>query len=731
MPWGAVWLGLFSTVLVVAGGSLAGAAAPGSGGRFWSVPTVPLRSSVDLLGALVIFYAGLIFLVRAWLKLRRDVRRMGVSAMVLLAVVGVWALPLLAGPPLGSRDVYAYAAQGRLAEEGYDVYRQGPAALGDDPVLGPVDPIYLDAPVLYGPVFVAVSATVTSTAGDDVVYQVLAFRALAVLGLLVTAVAVWDIARTLGRDPIDAVVLAVANPLVLLHLVSGAHNEALMLAFLVSGVAVGMRPRCRLAGIALCSVAAAIKVPGALGAAFLAWPWVLEAVGPVRRTVRALLAAAETIAVIALAGFLTGWGWGWVDAALNSTPVDAYLSVTRLVGGAVQILTGLDTERVLSVTRLLGLLLAAGITAWLLFRAKGSAVTALAWSLLLLAVLHPTTQPWYLTWGLMLWAAASAGNPNRAYLTVTAAAAFVVLPVGPQAGLVLLENNGVVSMVLAAMGLGLLTLSPAIVRAAADRAMAAGPAVLDRDLVSIVVPTRQEADSVGPLTERILRAFGPSAGRVEIVFIDDSSDHTPEVLAALSARHPEVRAVHRTKENRWGGLGGAVVDGFGLATGAIVVVMDADLQHPPELLPVLTQRVHSTGDLVVASRHIEGGESVGLSAARQRMSKGAASLARVTFPRRVGRVADPLSGYFAFPLARIEVARLQPDGFKILMELLATHPELAASELAFRFDVRAAGESKASFGQASRYLGHLVDLRLRTSWPWAGAVDPARVFQPT
>jgi hypothetical protein len=106
-----------------------------------------------------------------------------------------------------------------------------------------------------------------------------------------------------------------------------------------------------------------------------------------------------------------------------------------------------------------GLVLAGLVTAWLLFRSNYPATVALAWSLLWFAVLHPTTQPWYLTWGLMLWAATSAGGPNRFYVVLTAAAAFVVLPAGPRIGDVVLENHDVLSLAMAAGALGLLTLS--------------------------------------------------------------------------------------------------------------------------------------------------------------------------------------------------------------------------------------------------------------------------------
>ena len=314
--------------------------------------------------------------------------------------------------------------------------RKGPASLGeDDPVLAPVDPLYHDTPVVYGPVFVFASANIAKVTGDGVIAAVLAYRLMAVVGLVIAAVAVHDLARGLGRDPVDALVLGFANPLVLLHLVSGAHNEAMMLAFLVTGVAVGRRPSLRFVGMALCAMAAAIKLPAILAVAFIGWPWVLEAERLRTRLLRIAAASGLAFVVIALAGRLTGWGWGWVDAITSTEPVDAYLSLTRVMGGGIALVTGLDLGSVLTVARLAGLLLAGGATLLLLFRGHRSWPLALAWSLLIWAILHPTTQPWYLTWGIMLLAASSAGERNRTFVTGCAVAAFVVLPVGPQLGI--------------------------------------------------------------------------------------------------------------------------------------------------------------------------------------------------------------------------------------------------------------------------------------------------------
>ena len=741
-PVGTAVVGLLGTMTMVIGGTLAGAAAPGASGRLWSVPTVPVSPRADLLVALTLFYAGMIVLVRSWLRLRRHVLRQGLAAAVVVGVAVIWALPFLVGPPLGSRDVYAYGAQGRLAAQGIDVFSEGPSALGDNPVLDPVDPLYLDAPVVYGPVFVALSSELADWTGDGLVASVLAYRLVAVLGLTVAAVAVWDLARSMGRNTADAMVLTVANPLVLLHLVSGAHNESLMLAFLMSGLALGTRPRFRHLGIVLCAFAATIKVPAVLGAAFLAWPWIVAAVDWRGRFGRLVLAAAEIMAVITLATRSTPWGWGWVDALIDASPVDAYLSVTSIVGSVVHLTTGLEATSVLAVARVTGVVLAALIVLALLLNRRQGGLVGLAWALLFIAVLHPTTQPWYLTWGLLLMAAATAGERNRWLVAGCAAAAFVVLPVGPQLGLVLLDNSTLTSLLIAGAALSVLTLSPRTVAAPVVRGRSGGRGI------TVIVPTRNERDNVAPLVDEVALATADlrSEGRrVEVLFVDDSDDDTAEVVRSVSLTSPlDVVVIHRIGAQRWGGLGGAVVDGFAAATGELAVVIDGDLQHPPSIVPQLVRAIDagasanggaSVGrvELVAASRRIPGGsDGTGLSPVRRRLSMAVAAVVRLLFPRRVRRVADPLSGCFAVALGSLDLGRLQPDGFKILVEVLATHPELQVAESPYVFQGRHEGVSKATWRQGVTLLGHLADLRLRTSWPWAGAPTPMRsgVLEP-
>lgn len=740
-------LGFAATAIVVLGGTLAGGATRGEGFMPWGVPAIPVEPSVHLALALSLFYGGMILLVRSWLNLRRLVLRSTAAAkgqpfskMTVVGVALIWAVPLFAGPPLGSRDVYAYEAQGRMAELGLDVYEVGPGALGDDPAVAAMDPIYLESPVVYGPVFVALSSGV-SRATSSSVAAVYLFRLLAVVGLGFAGWAVAHIAARFGRDEADALVLTIANPLILLHLVSGAHNEAIMLAFLVGGIALGTGPADdgrltvrRVVGATLCSVGAAVKIPALVGVAFVGWPWVVAGRSSEMRGLRIALAAVYLTAVLGLSSYLTGWGWGWLRAMQVARPVDAYLSVTRVFGGAVHFLTGTELDPVLQVVRVIGLGMAAVATAYLVMRSKQPAPVSSGWSLLLFAVMHPTTQPWYLSWGLLLIAAGSAGTRSRAFVVLSAFASFVVLPVGPQLGLALLEDTGAGMIALTMAVLVLLTFSPMPAPREPDRAD------LQVDLVSVIVPTRNEGPNIAPLVRRVGDSFAQdsdSPGRVELIFVDDSDDETSAVIQELVDRSasstwsgPVVKLAHRHQGGRWGGLGGAVVDGFAVASGTIAVVIDGDLQHPPEKIPTLVRDIRSGADLVVASRRIEGGSGgEGLTITRDWMSRFAGRMSRLLFPQRVGRVQDPLSGFFALRLDRIDQTRLHPDGFKILIEVLATHPGLATAEIPYRFTDREEGQSKADLGQGVRFFSHLLDLRLRTCRPWAGAVGSQREFR--
>lgn len=741
-------LGFLASCLVVLGGSLAGAAGPDRGWLLWSAPGIPIEPAVPILLALIVYFGGLLLLVRAWLLLRRthlasradelakiELRspsQAGMARWTVLLIIAAWSLPMILGPPLASRDVYAYGAQGRLAEQGYDVYEVGPAALGsDDPILAPVDPLYRETPVLYGPAFVSLSSVGATITGSSPESAVVFYRLLAVVSLIAAAFGIFDAAKSLRLDPVDALILGVANPLVLLHLVSGAHNDAIMLGFLMVGIAAGLRMKLPHLAVVLCAVAAAIKLPAMLAVAFIGWPWVTSVDGFFARARRLAIVGLEALAVLAIAGQLTGWGWSWVRALAGQEHVEAYLSVTTLIGGGLSYLPGIEFDDALPVSRLVGVTMAIGLTAMLLFRPSRGWVSTLAWSFLCWAVLHPTTQPWYLTWGMLVLAATASGHRNRLYIATSAIGIFAVLPIGPQLGLVLLDSTPWIGLFAAVAIMFCLTFSfgrPA----SPDKRFA-----IDMSMVSVVVPTRNEALNVEPFVDSLHHVLDRASEfedrSVEILFVDDSQDDTPNRLSVLAQQHCQprrlVRQDHRQSNQRWGGLGGAVVDGLGQTHGGIVVVMDGDLQHPPSLVPELVAEIDRGADLVIASRRLgSGSDHEGLTKTRHRLSVIATAIAQRLFATSVGGITDPLSGFFAVRLDRLNVALLQPDGFKILIELLVTHPELKATEIPFTFRGRVQGVSKASGSEGLRFLGHLIDLWFRRSRLWAGARMPQKYF---
>jgi glycosyltransferase involved in cell wall biosynthesis len=230
--------------------------------------------------------------------------------------------------------------------------------------------------------------------------------------------------------------------------------------------------------------------------------------------------------------------------------------------------------------------------------------------------------------------------------------------------------------------------------------------------VTIIVPTRNEAGNVPILLERLERAL---AGRaVELLVVDDSDDETPAAVRAAAPRSTlSVRLLHREGEGRTDGLGGAVLVGLRAATAPWVVIMDGDLQHPPEAVPLLLAAENEPIDLVVASRYCAGGASDGLAGAfRRRVSGGATLLTRTIFPRRLRGISDPMSGFFGVRRAALNLGELRPVGFKILLELLVRTPGLRRREVPFVFAERGSGDSKAVLAEAGRFARHLCRLTL-------------------
>lgn len=231
-------------------------------------------------------------------------------------------------------------------------------------------------------------------------------------------------------------------------------------------------------------------------------------------------------------------------------------------------------------------------------------------------------------------------------------------------------------------------------------------------MLSVIVPTYNERDSLPILLGRLANA----GVALEVVIVDDGSPDGTGALAEEMARTSAmpIHVVHRPGK---AGLASAIMAGAAVARGETVTVMDADLSHPPELLPALTAAAAGGADIVVASRYVQGGGTDAWPLLRRIVSRVATALARTGLGLPV---RDPLSGYFTVRRTMLTGAAYRQLGYKLLMEILAAHPEARLVEVPYRFVDRGHGASKLSAGEIVNFLRLLVDLRVRRR-PWNSA----------
>ncbi|HEY8731675.1 MAG TPA: polyprenol monophosphomannose synthase [Candidatus Limnocylindria bacterium] len=216
-------------------------------------------------------------------------------------------------------------------------------------------------------------------------------------------------------------------------------------------------------------------------------------------------------------------------------------------------------------------------------------------------------------------------------------------------------------------------------------------------MLSVVVPTFNEAGSVTGLAERLQAAL---AGREwELVIVDDGSpDGTADIAAALAPRIP-VNLVRRAGK---AGLASAVVAGFAAARGDVLLVMDADLSHPPETVPALVDAIAGGADLAVGSRYVAGGGVLDWPLKRRVVSRVACLMGNVLVP-----VRDSTSGFFALRRSVIEGVTLNPIGFKIGFEVIARGRYTTVVEVPYTFRDRELGASKFGRREIMQYVQQL------------------------
>jgi alpha-1,6-mannosyltransferase len=435
----------FGTVgaLLMALGALGAGTAPVLGNPVVGRPLIGLFTRMPT-ASLALAYTGMFMVVLAWLWLGAFAtpgRSRLISRVQLDRTVIMWVVPLMVAPPMFSRDVYSYLAQSAMADRGFDPYVLGPAdALGvDNPLVRGIPTIWRNTPAPYGPLFLTLGRPIDWIAGDDVVLGALLHRTLALAGLVMIVWALPRLARRAGVSPVFALWLGTANPLVLFHLVSGAHNEALMLGLMLVGLELALRKAefgaQLVGGTVLIAAAASIKVPAALALGFVAVWLGRRRGGRLRDLIPAgLLVSGIGLATTVAIGLGTGLGFGWTGALSTPNAVRSWMSGSTelgLLGGWVGSLLGLGdhTTSVLALSRSIGLATAGVICLlllWRCWRGRVEPLTGIGVALGAVVLLGPVVHPWYLLWAAIP-LAASASRPAFRITAVAASTALAVL----------------------------------------------------------------------------------------------------------------------------------------------------------------------------------------------------------------------------------------------------------------------------------------------------------------
>lgn len=430
--------GATGTVLMAIG-ALGAGARPVVQDPTFGVRLLNLPSRIQTV-SLTMTTTGAVMMALAWLMLGRFTlgpRRM--SRSQLDRTLLLWIIPLLIAPPMYSKDVYSYLAQSQITRNGLNPYQVGPApGLGLDHVFTlSVPSLWRETPAPYGPLFLWIGRGISALTGENIVAAVLCHRLVVLIGVGLIVWATPRLARRCGVAEVSALWLGAANPLLLMHLVAGIHNEALMLGLMLTGTEIALRgidaaeplvprplrrPRCGadwsrwvplaqvISGSVLITLASQVKLPGLLALGFVAMALAHRWGG----TVKAFLAAGTSLvslalAVMAFVGWISGLGFGWLFTLGTANVVRSWMSPPTLLAlatGQVGILLGLGdhTTAVLSLTRAMGVVVIAITVSWLLIavlRGRLNPVGGLGVALGATVLLFPVVQPWYLLWAII------------------------------------------------------------------------------------------------------------------------------------------------------------------------------------------------------------------------------------------------------------------------------------------------------------------------------------------
>ncbi|OCB55132.1 DUF2029 domain-containing protein [Mycobacterium malmoense] len=403
-------LGLLGSVLIAVG-------ALGAGSTRQHDPLLEaihmswLRFGHGLVLSSVVLWTGVGLMLIAWLGLGRRVLAGELTEFMMKATTGFWLAPLLLSVPVFSRDTYSYLAQGALLRDGLDPYAVGPVA-NPNILLDNVSPIWTITTAPYGPAFILVAKFVTMAVGNNLVAGTALLRLCMLPGLALLIWAAPRLARHLGTDGSTALWICVLNPLVLIHLMGGVHNEMLMVGLMAAGIALSFAGR-HVLGTSLITVAIAVKATAGIALPFMVWVWTRHL--RERRGYRPpwAFAAATAMTLLTFAvvfGILSavaGVGLGWLTALAGSVKIINWLTVPTAAANLIHaVFSGIFAVHfypLLRVTRLVGIAIIAvslPVLWWRFRRDDRAALTGIAVSMLIVVLFVPAALPWYYSWPL-------------------------------------------------------------------------------------------------------------------------------------------------------------------------------------------------------------------------------------------------------------------------------------------------------------------------------------------
>ncbi|ANE04078.1 polyprenol phosphomannose-dependent alpha 1,6 mannosyltransferase MptB [Corynebacterium crudilactis] len=433
------WLRLIGTMgaLLIAFGALGAGALPVVNNPYVDFPGGNFMGRMLQTSSMIVLI-GVGFMALAWVLMapmvgipfkRSASRDSLVSLSMLRRTFAAWVAPIMFTAPLFTQDIYSYLAQGSITAQGIDPYSAGPLELlGPDNHLARSVPfIWAQSPSPYGPVSLGIAASISNLTNDSIVGGVFAHRFASLLGVIAAGWAITMLARRCRVSEEASFYLGVLNPLLILHLIGGIHNESILLGFMLVGLEIGLRGADRirtglwgsgwtfiaLSGL-LISCAGLVKVTGfiALGFVGMAIAREFHARGHRHSTsigTAVLTQIAALVLAVALISLITGIGLGWITSQGGAASIRSWMSITTNIGvfsGFIGMNLGLGdhTDAILIVTRAAGVAVAAAFMVRMLFatyRGHIHPVGALGVATFVLVILFPVVHPWYMLWAIV------------------------------------------------------------------------------------------------------------------------------------------------------------------------------------------------------------------------------------------------------------------------------------------------------------------------------------------